>query len=427
MASRRVAVVGLGSVNPLATSPAQTWKLLCQGASGIRPINDYETYSKLRIPSLVAAEVQTHLDESDISFEQKWKHALPSRATPRGIQFGMVSAFQALDRAQLLSSDSPATLNDYHDPGRVGVAIGTGISGVHELLDNHDTLNTRGYRRVSPYLIPNSLVNMTAGLVSMHYNLQGPNHAVSTACSTGAHAIGDAFRMIKHGYADVMVCGGTDACISPLVVAGFARAKALATKFNDDPEAASRPFDADRCGFVIGEGAAVLVLEEWDSAVARGAPIMAEVAGYGMSGDAHHITSPPESGRGAIACMQQALAEADVLPSEVDYVNAHATSTPVGDEIEARAIAQATRPDVLVSATKGATGHLLGAAGALEAMLTIQSLAVQAVPPILNLHNPIETTLRLPTVTTPAEINVGLSNSFGFGGTNASLCFKRAG
>ncbi|EDQ85863.1 uncharacterized protein MONBRDRAFT_34033 [Monosiga brevicollis MX1] len=428
--ARRVVVTGLGLITPLGCGPhPRLYEHLLHKASGVRQLRDREAYEQAKVPVHIAAEVPALDQDSELGFDPAhYSYPLHRRALPPNIQFALAAAEQALCDAQLTTRDQPdLQAHAGLDPTRAGVAVGTGISGVHDLLSNQTLLQERGHRRVSPYLIPNALVNMSAGLVSIHHNLQGPNLSASTACATGAHSIGDAFRMIKYDDADIMVCGGAEACIHPLIMSGFARAKALASTFNDTPDRASRPFDQARAGFVMGEGAAVLILEEEAHARARNAPIYAQVLGYGASGDAHHITAPHPSGRGAIGCMQAALREARLEGSDVQYVNAHATSTPIGDEIEGRAIAQVCGPSVAVSSTKGATGHLLGAAGALEAAFAILALKHQTAPPTLNLESPAEgLDLNLLTQATQLSLDVALSNSFGFGGTNVSLAFGKA-
>jgi 3-oxoacyl-[acyl-carrier-protein] synthase II len=335
----------------------------------------------------------------------------------------MAAAKQAL-------ADANWAPESYEDQIATGVAIGSGIGGLGGIYEGSILLKERGPRRLSPFFIPGRLSNLAAGYVSIEHGLKGPNHSVVTACSTGAHAIGDASRMIALGDADVMLAGGAESAINRLGIAGFCACRALSTDFNDTPEKASRPYDRDRDGFVMGEGAGVLVLEELDHALARGARIYAEVVGYGMSGDAYHITSPAEDGDGAFRCMQAALNRAGIAASDLDYINAHGTSTPLGDEIELRAaerlLANAPRKPAM-SSTKSATGHLLGAAGAVEAIFAILAIRDQIAPPTINLDNPsVETDLDLvPHVARKRKIDVVLSNSFGFGGTNASLVMRR--
>jgi 3-oxoacyl-[acyl-carrier-protein] synthase II len=335
----------------------------------------------------------------------------------------MAAARQALDDANW----HPKT---YEDQIRTGVMIGSGIGGIGGIYDASVTLIEKGPRRVSPFFIPGRIINMASGYVSIEFGLKGPNHAVVTACSTGAHAIGDAARLVALGDADVMLAGGAESPINRLSMAGFAACKALSTNFNDQPQKASRPYDKDRDGFVMGEGSGVMVLEALDHALARGAHIYGEVVGYGMSGDAYHITSPSEDGDGAFRCMQAALKRAGITPSELDYINAHGTSTPVGDEIELRALERLVGDaagTISMSSTKSATGHLLGAAGAIEAIFSVLAIRDGKVPPTLNLDHPsVQTEVDLvPHQSKAKKVDVALSNSFGFGGTNASLVFRR--
>ncbi len=335
----------------------------------------------------------------------------------------MAAAKQALDDANW----HPKT---YEEQTTTGVVIGSGIGGLQGVADGALLVKERGPRRLSPFFIPGRLINLASGYVSIQHGLKGPNHAVVTACSTGAHAIGDASRMIGLGDADVMVAGGTEASVNRLSLAGFSACRALSTGFNDTPEKASRPYDKDRDGFVMGEGSGIVVLEELEHAKARGAKIYAEVVGYGMSGDAYHITSPPEDGDGAYRCMRAALKRAGLDPSDIDYINAHGTSTPLGDEIELRAVERLVgnaAAKLSMSSTKSSTGHLLGAAGAIEAIFTALAIHDQVAPPTLNLDNPsVETAIDLtPHVAKKRDIEVALSNSFGFGGTNASLVLRR--
>ena len=338
------------------------------------------------------------------------------------IVFAMAAAEQAL-------TDADWKPKSYEDQTRTGVLIGSGIGGLMGIEEGAMTLRDRGPRRLSPFFIPGRLINLASGYVSIRYGLKGPNHAVVTACSTGAHAIGDAARLIALEDADVMVAGGSESPIGRLSLAGFAACRALSTHFNDAPEKGSRPYDRDRDGFVMGEGAGVVVLEEYEHAKARGAKIYGEVIGYGMSGDAYHITAPSEDGDGAFRCMTAALKRAGVTPADIDYINAHGTSTPMGDEIELGAVERLmgnAAGNLTMSSTKSVTGHLLGAAGAVEAIFSLLAIRDNKIPPTMNLDNPsIETAIDLaPNAMREREVNVALSNSFGFGGTNASLVFR---
>eukprot|EP00794_Sanderia_malayensis_P003183 gene3184-3654_t len=414
-----------GLVTPLGCQTSIVWQRLIEGHCGISSI-DSERYTG--IPSKVAAfvpigEESGQLNELDHIPKAELRNVLPATI------FALAAANEAL-------SDAKWKPGSQEDKERTGVAVGSGMNGLEEIGKTWQTFYTKGYKRVSPYFVPKILINMPAGYISIRHGFQGPNHAVSTACATGAHAIGDAYTMIQNGHADVMVCGGTEASTSPLAMAGFARARALSTNFNDSPEKSSRPFDKDRDGFVIGEGAGILVLEELNHAKQRGAEIYAEILGYGLSGDAHHITAPAESGRGALLAMKSALINASVLPQDIQYINAHATSTPIGDAIENKAIKELFSDHskyLKVSSTKGSVGHLLGAAGAIEAAFTILAIKNRVVPPTLNLDNVSceaefslnYVPLKSQTFNTPVtgKRRIALTNSFGFGGTNASLCF----
>ena len=384
------------------------------------PIDRFEVAD---LPARIACQIPAG-DRADGLFNaDQWMDPKDQRKVDDFIIYGMAAARQALDDANW----HPST---YEDQIRTGVMIGSGIGGIGGIYDASVTLIEKGPRRVSPFFIPGRIINMASGYVSIEFGLKGPNHAVVTACSTGAHAIGDAARLVALGDADVMVAGGAESPINRLSMAGFAACKALSTNFNDQPQKASRPYDKDRDGFVMGEGSGVMVLEALDHALARGAPIYAEVVGYGMSGDAYHITSPSEDGDGAFRCMQAALKRAGVTPSDLDYINAHGTSTPVGDEIELRALERLVGDaagSIAMSSTKSATGHLLGAAGAIEAIFSVLAIRDGMVPPTLNLDNPsVETVVDLvPHKAKAKKVDVALSNSFGFGGTNASLVFRR--
>jgi 3-oxoacyl-[acyl-carrier-protein] synthase II len=417
---RRVVVTGLGMVTPLACGVELTWSRLLAGASGAGPITSFDCSD---LPARIACSIPRG-DGSDGTFNpDDWMEPKEQRKVDDFIVFAMAAAKQAL-------IDASWKPESYEDQIATGVAIGSGIGGLGGIYEASILLKERGPRRLSPFFIPGRLSNLAAGYVSIEHGLKGPNHSVVTACSTGAHAIGDASRMIALGDAEVMVAGGAESAINRLGIAGFCACRALSTDFNDTPEKASRPYDKDRDGFVMGEGAGVVVLEELEHALARGARIYAEVVGYGMSGDAYHITSPAEDGDGAYRCMSMALKRAGIAASELDYINAHGTSTQLGDEIELRAaerlLANApTKP--AMSSTKSATGHLLGAAGAVEAIFAILAIRDQIAPPTINLDNPsVETDLDLvPHVARKRKIDVVLSNSFGFGGTNASLVMRR--
>ncbi len=417
---RRVVVTGLGMVTPLGCGVEPTWARILSGASGAGPITSFDASD---LPARIACNIPRG-DGTDGTFNPNdWMEPKEQRKVDDFIVFAMAAAKQAL-------TDANWAPESYEDQTATGVAIGSGIGGLGGIYEASILLKERGPRRLSPFFIPGRLSNLAAGYVSIENQLKGPNHAVVTACSTGAHAIGDAARMVALGDAEVMVAGGTESAINRLGIAGFCACRALSTGFNDTPEKASRPYDKDRDGFVMGEGAGVVVLEELEHALARGARIYAEVTGYGMSGDAYHITSPSDDGDGAYRCMSAALNRAGLTASDLDYVNAHGTSTQLGDEIELRAVerllANASRKPAM-SSTKSATGHLLGAAGAIEAIFSILAIRDQIAPPTINLDNPsVETDLDLvPHVAKKRRIDAVLSNSFGFGGTNASLVMRR--
>ncbi len=417
---RRVVVTGLGMVTPLGCGVEPTWTRLLSGKSGAVPIDRFDVSD---LPARIAFQIPSGDKTEGLFNADQWMDPKDQRKVDDFIIYGMAAARQALDDAQW----HPKT---YEDQIRTGVMIGSGIGGIGGIYDASVTLIEKGPRRVSPFFIPGRIINMASGYVSIEFGLKGPNHAVVTACSTGAHAIGDAARLVALGDADVMLAGGAESPINRLSMAGFAACKALSTNFNDHPQKASRPYDKDRDGFVMGEGSGVMVLEALDHALARGAHIYGEVVGYGMSGDAYHITSPSEDGDGAFRCMQAALKRAGITPSELDYINAHGTSTPVGDEIELRALERLVGDaagSISMSSTKSATGHLLGAAGAIEAIFSILAIRDGKVPPTLNLDHPsVQTEVDLvPHQAKAKKVDVALSNSFGFGGTNASLVFRR--
>jgi 3-oxoacyl-[acyl-carrier-protein] synthase II len=412
---RRVVVTGLGMVTPLACGVEATWERLLAGQSGAGPITKFDPS---RLATTYACEVPRG-DGSDGTFNpDDWMEPKEQRKVDDFILYGMAAAEQAV-------RDSGWTPEDEEDRVRTGVMIGSGIGGLSSISDTAVLIHERGPRRVSPFFIPGALINLVSGQVSIRHGFKGPNHAPVTACSTGAHAIGDAARLIMLGDADVMVAGGAESPISEIGIAGFNACKALSTKRGNAPETASRPYDADRDGFVMGEGAGVVVLEELEHARARGAKVYAEILGYGMSGDAHHITAPAETGDGAERSMRAALARAGVEPAAVDYINAHGTST-MADVIELAAVERLLGDDagkVTMSSTKSSIGHLLGAAGAVEAIFCTLALRDQVAPPTINLDDPaVETPIDLaPRFKRDRKIDVVLSNSFGFGGTNASL------
>jgi 3-oxoacyl-[acyl-carrier-protein] synthase II len=417
---RRVVVTGLGMVSPLGCGVEPTWKRLIDGRSGARRI---ETFDVSDLPTKIGCVVPRG-DGSDATFNpDQWMDPKDQRKVDEFIVFAMAAARQALDDADW----HPSVPEDQY---ATGTMIGSGIGGIEGIADTAITLKERGPRRVSPFFIPGSLINLASGYVSIAHGLKGPNHAVVTACSTGAHAIGDASRLIALGDADVMVAGGTESPINRISFAGFCALRAMSTGYNDTPEKASRPYDRDRDGFVMGEGAGVVVLEEYEHAKKRGAKIYAEVIGYGLSGDAFHITAPAPDGDGAFRSMSAALKRAGLSASDLDYINAHGTSTPLGDEIELGALERLVgnaASKISMSSTKSATGHLLGAAGAIEAIFCILAMRDGVAPPTLNLDNPsVETAVDLvPHKARKRPINVVLSNSFGFGGTNASLIIRR--
>jgi 3-oxoacyl-[acyl-carrier-protein] synthase II len=417
---RRVVVTGLGMVTPLGCGVEETWSRLRDGQSGARRITDFEVDD---LACRIACQIPRG-DGRDGTFNaDQWMEPKEQRKVDPFIVYAMAAATQALDDAGW----KPVT---YEDQCASGVMIGSGIGGIGGIYEASQTLIERGPRRVSPFFIPGRLINLSGGYVSIAHGLKGPNHAVVTACSTGSHAIGDATRLIALGDADVMVAGGTESPINRLSIAGFAACRALSTNFNDDPSRASRPYDKDRDGFVMGEGAGIVVLEEYEHARARGAKIYAEVIGYGLSGDAYHITSPSEDGDGAYRSMAAAIKRAGISASEIDYINAHGTSTPLGDELELKAVERIVgnaAGKLAMSSTKSAIGHLLGAAGAVEAIFSMLAMRDGVVPPTINLDNPsVETAIDLvPHKAKRRDINVVLSNSFGFGGTNASLILRR--
>lgn len=421
---KRVVVTGMGMVSPLGTGVSRNWDSITAGKSGIGSIEHFDTTD---YASKIAGVVPKTKDEnpSDGAFNADlYVPPKDQRKMDPFIVYGMAAAEEAISD----SGWQPSTDEEFE---RTGVLVGSGIGGLTTMYDSATTLAERGPRRLSPFCIPAMLINLASGHISIKYGYKGPNHSVVTACSTGAHAIGDSARLIALGDADVMIAGGAEAAVTPLGVGGFAAARALSTQYNDNPEGASRPFDEGRDGFVIAEGAGVLVLEEYEHAKARGANIYAEVVGYGLSGDAYHITTPAENGDGGFRAMRAALKRAGINPEDVDYINAHGTSTPVGDGIECTAVKRLFEPaldKISMSSTKSAIGHLLGAAGAVEAIYSIKAIETGILPPTLNLENvsePCQGLDLVPNTAKEKQITTALSNSFGFGGTNASLVMRK--
>ena len=413
---RRVVVTGMGMVTPLGSGVDHNWSQIIAGKSGISRIEGFDVSD---ISCQIAGQVPGADAFGGLNLDD-WIDPREQRKQDRFIQLGLVAACQAIE-------DSDWKPQDRELQNRTGVMIGSGIGGLESIVKTDQLMYEKGPRRISPFFIPSALINLISGHVSIRYGFRGPNHAVVTACSTGAHAIGDAARMVALDDADVMVAGGAEAAVCRIGMAGFAAARALSTSYNDTPEVASRPWDKGRDGFVMGEGAGIVVLEELKHARARGAKIYGEIKGYGMSGDAHHITAPAEDGDGGFRAMLAALKRAGLAPSDIDYVNAHGTSTPLGDLIEAKAVARLlgdAAANVSISSTKSATGHLLGAAGAIEAIYAIKTLQTGDLPPTLNLNDPEDQVADfdlVPLKSRHRKVRNAMSNSFGFGGTNASL------
>ncbi|MDE6250141.1 MAG: beta-ketoacyl-ACP synthase II [Alphaproteobacteria bacterium] len=413
---RRVVITGMGIVSPVGTGIEHAWKNVVAGKSGVRTIDTFDPADCAAqiagLPVCGTEEGQCNIDAVLDAKEQ--------RKMDRSTIYGMIAADEAMRDANLIDYDGDST--------RIGVSIGAGIGGMQTIYDNCVELYTGGPRRISPFFIPKSIINMTAGNVSIKYGLKGPNLSVVTACATAAHCIGEAARLIEHGDADIMIAGGAEAAVCKIGVSGFTAMKALSTR-NDDPTAASRPWDKNRDGFVMAEGAGILVLEEYEHAIKRGAKIYAEVAGYGLSGDAYHITAPAPGGEGGMRAMQAALRDANMTPSDVDYINAHGTSTGLGDIGELTAVKTLFDGcDVCMSSTKSVTGHLLGAAGAVEAIFCTLAIRDGIVPPTINLDDPVDEVGDfdlVPNVAKKRDVDVAISNSFGFGGTNASLILKK--
>ncbi|ONM44607.1 beta-ketoacyl-[acyl-carrier-protein] synthase II [Halopseudomonas pachastrellae] len=411
MSRRRVVVTGLGMLSPLGNTVESSWQAALAGKSGIGPIEHMDV-----------SAFSTRIGGSVRDFEvELYMAAKEARKLDLFIQFGLAACIQAI-------KDSGLEITD-QNRDRIGVVMGSGIGGLTNIEKNHEQLLNSGPRRISPFFVPGSIINMVAGYLSIQYGLQGPNYALTTACTTGTHSIGMAARNIAYGEADMMVAGGSEMATTGLGLGGFSAARAMSTR-NDDPQGASRPWDRDRDGFVLSDGAGAMLLEEYEHAKARGATIYAELVGFGMSGDAYHMTAPPEDGRGGAKCMDNALKDAGLNPDEVDYINAHGTSTPAGDVAETRAVKSvfgAHASELAISSTKSMTGHLLGAAGAVEAVFSVLALRDQVAPPTINLDNPGEDCdlNYVPNQAQQRELNVVLSNSFGFGGTNGSLVFRR--
>ncbi|MCP4879049.1 MAG: beta-ketoacyl-ACP synthase II [Gammaproteobacteria bacterium] len=411
MSRRRVVVTGIGLLTPVGNNVVDSWNNILEGRSGASEITAFDT-------SAFGTRFSASVKNFDLSLYLPLKEG---RKMDLFIQYGMAAAIQAIQDAELEVTESNAE--------RIGVAMGSGIGGLPLIEKTHDVLNNSGPRRISPFFVPGSIINMISGNLSIMYGMQGPNIAISTACTTGTHNIGASARMIAYGDADVMICGGAEMATTALGLGGFGAARALSTR-NDDPQAASRPWDKDRDGFVLGDGAGVLVLEEYGVAKARGARIYAELSGFGMSGDAHHMTSPPECGRGAAASMRNAMRDAGLNGDQIHYINAHGTSTPAGDVAESNAAKQVLgngSSQVRMSSTKSMIGHLLGAAGAVEAVFSILAIRDQVAPPTINLDNPsLECDLNYVAHSAQeAKIDASMSNSFGFGGTNGTLIFSR--
>ena len=416
---RRVVVTGLGMLSPLGCGVDATWKRLLAGQSGARRIERFEVSD---LPAQIACQIPLGDGSNGTYNPDQWMEPKEQRKVDDFIVYAMCAARQAID-------DSGWKPTSHDEQVTTGVMIGSGIGGIEGIAETAITLKERGPRRVSPFFIPGRLINLASGYVSIEFGLKGPNHSVVTACSTGAHAIGDAGRLIALGDADVMVAGGTESPVNRLSMAGFAACRALSTSYNDTPTRASRPYDKDRDGFVMGEGAGIVVLEEYEHARARGAKIYAELVGYGLSGDAFHITAPSEDGDGAFRCMSAAIKRAGITPDDIDYINAHGTST-MADTIELGAVERVVgnaAGKISMSSTKSCVGHLLGAAGAVEAIFSILAIRDRVAPPTINLDEPsVETPIDLvPHKARARDIDVALSNSFGFGGTNASLVFRR--
>ncbi len=414
---RKVVVTGLGLLTTLGNDKNSTWSNLIEGKSGISKINHFDTSD---LTCKIAGYLSNDPDSNNFFNKSSYIDSKDIKRNDRFIQYGLLAAKMAIDDANLNNLSDNQKL-------KVGVSVGSGIGGLETIYEGSLTINDKGARKLSPFFIPSSLINLLSGQISIKYGFKGPNHSVVTACATGAHSIGDAGEMIKRGACDIMVAGGSEAAVCRLGIAGFCAARSLSTSFNDNPEIASRPWDKDRDGFVMGEGSGILILEELESAKKRGAKIYAELIGYGMSGDAYHITSPSEDGDGGYRAMKEALRMAKINTDQVDYINAHGTSTIKGDEIELNAIKKLFDKGVNVSSTKSSIGHLLGAAGSVESIFSILAITENTLPATLNLDNPIDSDgiNLISKQSVQQEINYALSNSFGFGGTNTALLFKK--
>ncbi len=413
---RRVVVTGMGLLSSIGNNKEITWDNLINAKSGIKRIDHFDVSD---LPAKIAGYINNNPEEEHYFNQTSTLENRDIKRNDRFIQYGLVAAKMAIDDAGLNNLNENEKLN-------IGVSVGSGIGGLETIYEGSLTINNKEPKKLSPFFIPSSLVNLLSGQISIKYGFKGPNHSVVTACATGAHSIGDSGEMIKRGAADVMIAGGSEAAVCKLGIAGFCAARSLSTSYNDKPEEASRPWDKDRDGFVMGEGAGIIVLEEMERAKKRGAKIYAELIGYGMSGDAHHITAPAEDGDGGYRAMKGALDMACIPSTNVDYINAHGTSTIKGDEIELNAISRLFQHNIFVSSTKSSIGHLLGAAGSVESIFSIMSLNNNILPATLNLNNPIETTNinLVPKESIKKNISYALSNSFGFGGTNTALLFK---
>jgi len=413
---RRVVVTGMGLLTTLGNNLDTSWNNLINCKSGIKQINHFDVSD---LPSKIAGYINNNPEDENYFNKSSFLEPKDLKRNDRFIQYGLLAAKMAIEDAGLNNLTEKEKL-------KVGVSVGSGIGGLETIYNGSLTINSKDNKKLSPFFIPSSLVNLLSGQISIKYGYKGPNHSVVTACATGAHSIGDSGEFIKRGAADVMIAGGSEAAVCKLGIAGFCAARSLSTSYNDRPDEASRPWDKDRDGFVMGEGSGIIVLEEMEHAKKRGAKIYAELIGYGMSGDAHHITSPSEDGDGGFRAMQEALIMGKIPSEKVNYINAHGTSTKVGDEIELNAIQRLFKHNIFVSSTKSSIGHLLGAAGSVESIFSIMSINKKILPATLNLDNPIETSNvnLIPGIPLEKEIKYALSNSFGFGGTNTALLFK---